>query len=197
MIDRKEIYKFQQMNFKELKQVLEYCKAKPTETNRVRERLVRELMKQKLIRITQQKQNSMQNIPEQQSSSSGSSFFHDSDIESDEMLLNFNKEFDQEFEQNLDKDLEQDYSRSINKKNKKETYKKIQKDDLNNNLLDRLNSDIDITKSRKNKKRNVVSPFAQDKDGGDYAPYDQDTQGLSADDFYGSATSIKNMRRHK
>ncbi|CAH6421824.1 Hypothetical protein KVN_LOCUS512 [uncultured virus] len=51
-------------------------------------------------------------------------------------------------------------------------YKKeIQKDDINNNLLERLNSDIYIRKFAKPSKKDFIPPFANGS-GDNFAPFD-------------------------
>lgn len=190
MIDRKEIYKIQQMTFRELKQELVRCKSRPSPDNDAKERMIRELMKQKLIKYKTRSLGSRRSHHKTAQS-------YDED---DDPIIFTDDDFEPGYRaMDTDPDgLNEDYFDSYtSKKTKDDRYKKIQKDDLNNHLLDRMNSDIDINKNRR-KKHDFVSPFADDNSGGQYAPFSDEIPGtIPADDFRGNDQNARRTKRRK
>jgi hypothetical protein len=171
----------QKLSFRQLKEELERCKKS---NNLQKEKIIRAIMKQKLVKYKQSvtksryAQDSYADYSDDEDD--GSIVFTADDFEPGYGDARNNKQIDTN-----EDDLNDDYFGPSNRTAKKDDrYKKIQKDDLNNHLLDRMNSDIDINKHRR-KKHDFVSPFADD--GGDqYASFKGEMPGtISPNDFRG------------
>lgn len=180
MADRRETYRISRMSFRELKRELHNCQNSPQ-----KELFIRRLMKKRYLEAKAKLQA--------QQISQTASYGYLGDDDDDEIVFTAD-DFEPEEPQPMESFDEWDKQNFSSASSDDERYKKIQKDDLNNNLLDRMNSDIDINRNRR-RKHDFVPPFADDS-GGTYAPFSEQSPGIiPGNDFrVGDDTSRKSRR---
>ena len=155
------IIDLRKLSFKELKKELYNCKNDPIKELTIRQ-MMREIyiahLKKKESRKQQRLKKNMKRINDQ---------------ENDRLI----EELIEEIDNNSDESYKQDYlyKRMTNEKRKKESindiYKKETNNDfLNNNLMKRMNGEMDIRKNKKNINRTFVPPYTNDI-GATFAPY--------------------------
>jgi len=159
-----KINKINNMTFQELRNELAECNNNP-----IKELLIRNIMKQKAIKyiVIKKKQKLKQRKTKILNNNNDNEEYElvddmlDDDIISQDIYLS----------ENDIKSLP-DHG-PLNELEENESIKEKQqaRDLLNNNLMNRMNAELNIRKSKKNKtKKEVISPFADDV-GMNYAPY--------------------------
>jgi hypothetical protein len=175
MATRNDIERIQNMSFNQLKKELPYCKNNPS-----KELYIRNIMREKYIRYKKKKKLMVEKnrrqplfIDSKSTTINESTTFNEINNLGNEPIRSILNDVVDPFpEDNKNNRNDFNLNESMEPRDpKKHKYKEeVDKDFLNNNLMDRLNSDIDIRKIKTRNKRDFVPPFSNDI-GGDFAPF--------------------------
>jgi len=177
--NNKDIERINKLSFNELRNELAYC------NDPVRELLIRKLMKIRYIELVDRKKRIImqQQLEEEQRQMlikkkmemryrQKLSKVKDNELSSkliDELLIDDERDIDKTIRtRSMNADLDENGEPKF--------VKEVKRDKLNNNLMDRLNSDMDIRKYQNmtKEKKEFISPYAREE--GNYASWKGDAQ---------------------
>lgn len=182
MLTNQELNRINKMTFNELKKELAKCNG-----NRVKNRLIRVLMKDKYERYKNRKQLMKRKsiLPRKEKMSRQSELFEkknnnsvnlqgSSNDEPINSILNDIQDSD-DYPATNDFNFYPDHGPLDELENNRlnKLKSEIDKDYMNNNLMDRLNSDIDIRKTKSKNNKDFIPPFS-DETGSGFAPFSYD-----------------------
>ena len=169
------------MSFDQLREELSLVQNNP-----VKELLIRKLMKQKYIELRKNKFNKIDRRFDDKYNKKKIN-----DKLADDLLYEINKYKPKKSHKNINtKNIN---TKNINTKNintntslaniDKKFIPEIEKDDLNNNMMKRMNSNIDIQSFRNNSKKIFDTPFSNNNDSGNYANINKIPGTIQSNDF--------------
>ena len=195
MVTHEEIRRIKNMSFRELRNELAYC-----DNNPVKELLIRNLMKEKYIHCMRKKKKieehqkmekrlkykKLKNIMARKYDHKYRKYYIESKDSSIESIMDDIEDVEdvEDIADNIPL-REEDFNlypnhgplNELEENNglyDKKFKDEVNKDFMNNNLMDRMNSEIDIRNIKLKNKKDFIPPFA-DNDGGMYAPFHNQT----------------------
>mgnify|MGYP005855511951 CR=1 FL=1 len=171
MVTRNDVERIQNMSFNQLKKELSYCKNNPS-----KELFIRNLMREKYIRYKKKKKNFEEKNRRHisYSNTNESTTFNEINNLGNDTIRSILNDIEDPFPEENNRNPRNDFNLNKFEDKKNPKFKdEVDKDFLNNNLMDRLNSDIDIRKIKARNKRDFVPPFSNDV-GGEFAPFRYD-----------------------
>jgi len=182
-MDSEYITKINRMNFRQLQEELSVSSGNP-----VKSLLIRKLMKQKYLRYRKIKEMSKQK--QQRLANPDIRIDEESIMMANELINEIERSNNDAILEVVDEFTEDDFNRHgpLNELDPSASLHddkfadEIQRDQMNNHLMNRMNSDIHIQEIRRNKLKNFETPFS-DAPNDRYAPFHNDPTIIPNKDF--------------